>query len=95
MRRFLLGSQRALDAIDPLPLIDGELLVRGGNGAVDRITPSQFSLFLTHDANDDLINAARQYLESGDPETANIVEHANHTHHAIFQQPKANQGGGC
>jgi hypothetical protein len=93
-RRLLLSCQRALDAIDPLPLIDGELLVTCDNGAVERITPSQFFLFLTHDANDDLINAARRYLESSDPETANIVEHANHTHHAVFQQLKADQGGG-
>jgi hypothetical protein len=93
-RGLLLSCQRALDAIDPLPLIDGELLVTCNNGAVERIKPSQFFLFLTHDAIDDLINAARQYLESCDPATCDIVEQANHTHHAIFQQLKADQGGG-
>jgi hypothetical protein len=73
-RQLLLSCQRALDAIDPLPLIDGELLVQCDTGAVERITPSQCFLFPTHRANGDLVSA---------------------THHAIFQQPKANQGGGC
>jgi predicted Mrr-cat superfamily restriction endonuclease len=93
-RQLLLSCQRVLDAIDRLPLIDRELLVTCDNGAVERITPSQFFLFLTHRANDDLVSAARQHFESCDSETRDIVEHANHTHHAIFRRLKADQGGG-
>jgi hypothetical protein len=85
-RQLLLSCQHALDAIDPLLLIDGELLVTRDNSAVERIKPSQFFLVLTHRANDELVSAARQYLEGCGPETADIVEQANHTHHAIFRQ---------
>jgi hypothetical protein len=85
-RGLLLSCQRALDAIDPLPLIDGELLVPCDNGAVERIKRSRFFLFLTHRANNELVSAARQYLEGCRPETADIVEQANHPHHAIFRQ---------
>jgi hypothetical protein len=60
------------------------LLVTCGNGAVERITPSQFFLFLARDASDDPVSAAHQYLVSSDPETTNIVENANRTHQAIF-----------
>jgi hypothetical protein len=86
VRLPLLSCQRALDAIDCLLLIDGELLVTRDNGAIERVKPSQFFLFLTHRANDELVSAARQYLEGCGPETADIVEPENHTHHAIFRQ---------
>jgi hypothetical protein len=83
---LLLGCQRALDAIDHLLLVHDELLVTCGNGAVKRITPSQFFLFITHRADDELVSAERQYLEGCGPETADIEEQANHTHHAICRQ---------
>jgi hypothetical protein len=84
-RQLLLSCQRALDAMDPIPLIDRELLVTRDNGAVERSKSSQFFLFLTHRANDELVSAERQYLEGCDPETADIVEQAKHIHHAIFR----------
>jgi hypothetical protein len=85
-RHLPLSCQCALDTIDPLPLIDGELLVTRNNGAVERITPSQFFLFLTDRANDELVSAARRYLEGCGPETADIVEWPNHTHREVFRQ---------
>jgi hypothetical protein len=85
-RQLLFRYQGALDAIGPLRLIDRELIVTYDNGTVEWIKSSQFFLFPTHRANDKLVSAARQYLEGCGPETADIVEQANHTHHALFRQ---------
>jgi hypothetical protein len=85
-RQLLLSCQHALDAIDPLPLIDGELLVTCDNGAGEQIKPSQCFLFLTHRANDEFVSAAGQYLEGSGPETADFVAQANRTRRAIFRQ---------
>jgi hypothetical protein len=85
-RQLLLSCQRALDAIDPLPLIDRELLATCDNGAVERIRPTRFFLFLTQRANDKLVSAAGQFLEGCGPAMADIVEQVNHTHLPIFRQ---------
>jgi hypothetical protein len=85
-RHLLLSCRHVLDAIGPLRLIDGELLVTCDNGAVERIKPTQSFLFLTHRGNDEFVSAARQYLEGCGLETADIVEQANHAHHTIFRQ---------